>query len=673
MKKTTTVFADLSDIDMAKAVIEGLDPRDRTIHAADLFCGAGGFTEGLQEACDDLGLTLNLVAVNHWDTAIATHSTNHPSHRHICASMESLDPRVAVPSGYLDILLASPECTHFSSARGGKPISDQKRAPALLLLRWIEMLDIQMLLVENVPEFSTYGPTYPSDYHIKKLRNRPIPERKGETFRWLQQGIRNHGFTEEHRNLVAADYGGATTRKRFFWNIKKGTGQTIAWPKQTHAKVAGKGLKKWRAAREVIDFSIPSQSIFSRKRPLAPATLNRIFAGLEKHSTNLQPYIIALRNHMDARSIDAPLSTVTAGGQHFGLAEPFLIHLTHGGRVHDINDPMKTVTSAHRGEIGLVEAELSVKGGEYRGNALLLSQQSGGAARSVDEPAMTVATDGAIGLVEAESFIVSAGGPKVSARPVSQPMNTVLTRDHMGVVHMVAKFYGTGISKGIEEPLDAVTTKERFGLVESAIVEYHSEKDGEGARVRSVDETLPTQTTANRFGLADAVLVPMYNEREGQAPRSHSVDHPVPTVPATGDGKFGVAEAEAFIVPHRTWSEGAIDSIERPLRTITAAAGRNFGLVQPVIFEHPDGTRVLLDIRFRMLQPPELAAAMDFRPDYVFKGKIVTKGKFKGNIRKEDVVKQIGNAVDVRQAKALCRTAILDLLQPRLARRVKAA
>lgn len=293
----------------------------------------------------------------------------------------------------------------------------------------------------------------------------------------------------------------------------------------------------------------------------------------------LGPLIVTMRNHMNGQSLDQPLPTITAGGQHLGVADPFLMHVTHGGMVHSVDEPVKTITAAHRGELALCES-------------MLIQQQSGGVARKVSEPAPTVAAKGAIGLADAY------------------------------------------------------------------LVEYHSEKKGGKPRTKSLDEPMPTQTTENRFALAEPVLVPLYSEREGHKARTHSVDEPTPTIPASGGGKFGLAEA--FIVPHRTWSKGAVDSIERPLRTITAAAGRNFGLVQPVV-KTSDGKTYFLDIRFRMLQPHELSAAMDFPANYVFSGKRTRAGQ----VRKEDVIRQIGNAVDVKQSRALCYAAIVSMLGAR--------
>lgn len=249
----------------------------RLIYAADLFCGAGGTSTGLLHACESLGLRLKLLAINHWNLAIETHSANHPYAEHLCESMDSVDPRKAVPGGRLQILIASPECTHHSNARGGRPINDQSRASAWHILRWAEALRIDNILVENVREFQSWGPI--------GTNGRPLKSRRGETYRAFLQALRSLGYEVQDRILNAADFGDPTTRERLFILARRGRAP-ISWPVPTHTAIAGKTLfgktQAWRAAREIIDWSIPGQSIFTRKRPLAPATLARMAVGLQK-------------------------------------------------------------------------------------------------------------------------------------------------------------------------------------------------------------------------------------------------------------------------------------------------------------------------------------------------------------------------------------------------------
>jgi DNA (cytosine-5)-methyltransferase 1 len=530
----------------------------RSVTAADLFCGAGGTSTGLRQACDELQLKLQLVAINHWPTAIDTHSQNHPDVKHVCAAIESVEPRSVVPSGRLDLLVASPECTHHSSARGGKPMSDQKRASAYLVLRWAESLRIGSILIENVPEFRGWGPL--------GVNGKPLKSKKGTLYQHFLAGLRALGYTVEDRILNAADYGAATTRRRLFILARLGR-SPVTWPAPTHSSAGGRTLfgrtAKWRPAREIIDWSIPGQSIFTRKRPLKPATMRRILAGLEKFGgPELRPFLVTLRNHMAGRSLDVPIPTVSAGGQHVGLCEPFLLHVTHsrdGARVHGLDDPMPTITTAHGGELALCEP-------------FVLQQQSGGVPRSVDDPVPTVAAKGAIALVE--PFIVG----------------------------------------------------------------YHDDRYSE-PRVHSVDNPLPTATTENRFALAEPFIVPFLGERDGQLPRVRSVDEPLHTVTT----KNPIGLVEPFLVKYN--GTATARSVDEPVDTIPTKD--RFGLVTGAHAGYA------LDIRFRMLQPHELGAAMSFPREYVFTG---TKG---------DAVRQIGNAVDVRQARALCLTLLEHLARRR--------
>ena len=480
-----------------------------TVTAVDLFCGAGGTSSGLRLACQDVGARLDLLAVNHWDVAIATHSENHPEVRHMCVDLEGLNPREVVPSGRLKLLVASPECIHHSIARGGRPMNDQSRASAWHVLRWAEALYIENILVENVREFRDWGPL--------GANGRPLPSRKGETYRAFLAALTSLGYRVDDNILNAADYGDATTRQRLFVVARRG-GRPVRWPAPTHSATPDLfNLKPWVPAKEVIDWTIPGKSIFGRKKPMSPNTLARIAEGLRRF-----------------------------GGK---AAEPFIVQLTHGGRLHSVNAPLPTITTANRGEMALCEP-------------FLLQQQSGGAPRSVGQPVPTVATAGAIGLVQ--PFLISAGGPKVGPRSVDQPMNTVLTRDHMALV--------------------------------------------------------------------TPFLVPFYGERAGQKARTHSIEEPVPTLPASP--KFGLVRP--FLAQYN--GTATARSVDDPLPTVTGHD--RFGLVVP------EANGATFDIHFRMLQPQELARAMSFGDTYQFKG------------TKTDHVRQIGNAVPVQLARALCRELI---------------
>lgn len=425
------------------------------IRAADLFCGAGGASTGLVRACRELGVELDLLAVNHWPVAVETHSANHPGVRHLCESVERINPRDVIPGGRLHLLLAGPECTHFSTARGGRPVNAQSRASAWHILKWAQELYIDTILIENVPEFRTWGPI--------GADQKPMKSMKGHTYRAFLDALKSLGYKVEDRVLNSADYGDPTTRKRLFILARRGRHQ-VRWPMPTHSKTGSPTLfgttKRWKAAREVIDWNIPGKSIFNRKKPLKPATIARILAGLEKFGgPQLAPFLVILRNHADGQSLDRPVPTLTAGANHMGLAEPFLMHITHGDtidRTRSVDTPFPTVTGARRGELAVVEP-------------FVLQQQSGGAPRTTDQPLPTIATDGAIAVVEP----------------------------------FLASYYGTTNVSPISDPTPTVTTKDRFGLVEPFILDAAHGRDGtnDDCRAKSLSEPLGVVTGSNRFAL----------------------------------------------------------------------------------------------------------------------------------------------------------------------------
>lgn len=341
------------------------------ISMADLFCGAGGTSTGALQALTAMGYSVDLTAVNHWDVAIATHARNHPEARHLCMGLDDLSPCQLFPTG-LDLLWASPACTHHSRARGGQPRREQSRATAWCVVRWAESLEPDVILVENVEEFADWGPLY-------KKSGRPNKSRKGATFRAWVQALRSFGYRVDWRVLCAADYGDPTSRRRLFIQAVKG--RRIVWPNPTHAPAAQADLfaqRRWRAAREIIDWSIPMRSIFGRKRPLAENTLRRINEGLRKFGS---PVLIAMEHGGRPVPIDSPLPTVTcAKGGAFALA--YLLPQHSGGQLRPLDQPAPTVCAA--GAISLIV--------EYYGN---------GVARTIDEPLPTVTCNDRFALIRA--------------------------------------------------------------------------------------------------------------------------------------------------------------------------------------------------------------------------------------------------------------------------------
>lgn len=598
--------------------------RQRTVNAVDLFCGAGGTSSGLVRACEELGHSLNLVAINHWDIAIATHTLNHPSVQHECASIDTVDPREAVPGGRLDLLWASPECTFFSIARGGKPVTDQGRASAWLILRWAELLYIDTILIENVKEFRDWCPV--------GANGKPMKSKKGETFAAFIQSLKSLGYRVEWKVLNAADYGAATTRERLFIQARRGR-KAINWPDASHSKTGARSLfgrtKKWRAAREVIEWATPSRSIFGRKKPLAPATMARIIAGLEKFGgKELEPFLVILRNHGNAQSVDGPIPTLTAGGNHVGIAQPqpFQVIMRGQSNVRSIDDPTPSqgVSGAH---IGIAEPFIL---GHRQFNEKCVD--------SIDRPLRTFTTKGGGDFALVEPFIVpqfSEANPK----SVDDPLGTITTTSRgIGLAEpfiLPHRMFGGMQVDSIEDPMRTiVANNDSAALVQPFLVGAGGPQYA--GKPKSVETPISTILTSDHRGLVEPFIMPVNHGKNDT--RTHSIENPLPTVTSV--------DATGLVEPliAKYYGTGQCRPVSEPLDTVTAKD--RFGLVTPLIHQLEDGTHVALDIHFRMLKPSELARAMSFPDSY----------KFTGN--REAIVKQIGNAVDVSISQALCQTVL---------------
>lgn len=425
-------------------------------NAADLFCGAGGTSTGLLQAAHELGQNMNLVAVNHWELAISTHSANHPNVKHYNSDLKDVDPRQVVPSGKLRLLVASPECTHFSRARGGKPMSKQSRASVKYVLQWVNSLDVEDVLIENVPDFADWGP-------LDRKTMKPIANRKGEYFHRFIRKMKDIGYRVDWRILNAADYGDPTTRKRLFIIARKN--HPICWPEPTHHKNGGDmfgARPRWKPAREIIDWSIKGESIFNRKRPLAENTLRRIWAGLMKYGG--KAFVIGQQSGAVARDIDQPIPTV-AGAGAISLIQPFIITTnwtaTNRSQPRSIESPIPAITG--QGQIGLVEPFIVKMYG------------TGEPVKSVDDPIPTITT-GRNRFYLAEPFIVQMeqGG---RVHDLGKPMPTITSADAWGLAEpFLVEYYGTGQSSSVDEPIKTLTGRDRFGLVEPFTFEHAGKK-----------------------------------------------------------------------------------------------------------------------------------------------------------------------------------------------------
>lgn len=477
----------------------------RKMLVADLLCGAGGSSTGCARALADLGIKMELVCVNHWPVALDTHERNHPEARHYCQDIATVRPHLIVPEGYLDLLMASPTCTHHSVARGGKPTSDQQRSDPWHIITWLTELRVKRIIIENVWEFIGWGPVDPRT-------GKPIRSRKGEYFRAWINVIRSLGYDPGWRKLNAADYGDATTRQRFIL-MARNDGRTVSWPVPTHRRKASSelalfpGMQPWRPAREIIDWSIKGRSIFGRKKPLAPKTLARIHAGAVKFGWP-EPFLVILRNHMAGQSVDGPLPTIAvAHGNSEGDAT------ADSRRCHSADEPLGTV-HAGGGKFAIVEP-------------FILSQASGGSPRSVDEP-MPTQTTGGNGAAHALISPYYGSGSGETCESAENPLPTVTAKARFGMVVPVTHSKGGNGARSVDEPVPTMTTAKGGEFAIVMPVTHHDGSD----RVRDAGEPLPTVTAANRGELA--FITAQHGERPGQAPRVHDIGRPTPTIAAKG-------------------------------------------------------------------------------------------------------------------------------------------
>jgi DNA (cytosine-5)-methyltransferase 1 len=489
-------------------------------------------------------------------------------------------------------------------ARGGKPTSDQQRSDPWHIITWLTELRVKRLIIENVWEFCKWGPVDPKTM-------KPIKEREGEYFwAWIET-LRRLGFDPEWRKLNAADYGDATTRQRFIL-MARSDGRRVAWPTATHAKRPEgdnldlfPALKPWRPAREIIDWSLRGQSIFARKKALAPKTLARIYAGALKFSWP-EPYLVILRNHMAVRGLDEPIPALSAGGTHLGLAEPLVCGNRTNNTAKTADYPVGGITT-------------TTGGGQFLAEPIILSQHSSGAPRSDADPLPTLTTGGA-GAEEhpgcarpmpVEPFILNRGSDgygETRAHSVEEPAPTATGR---GCGYLLEAFTVNGRrgneAKGVStDPIATLDTKGGVWVLEpfvATVAHGTAAGDTEERRCHSTDDPLGTQHAGGgSFALvapfvlsqgaggvprdvaapvptilgggAHALISPYYGSGSGETCTSVEAD-PLPT--ATAKARFGM------VVPVTNGNGGpGPRSTEQPVATMTTAKGGEFAVVMPV-------------------------------------------------------------------------------------------
>ncbi|WP_435301558.1 DNA cytosine methyltransferase [Aeromonas rivipollensis] len=462
----------------------------------DNFAGGGGASTGIEMA---LGRSPE-IAINHDPDAIAMHTVNHPSTEHYCESVWDIVPRDVVAGRPVGLVWLSPDCKHFSKAKGSTPVSKKIRGLAWVTLRWAATVRPRVMMLENVEEFQTWGPLL-----IDSEGNaRPDPAKKGRTFNSFINALRRQGYKVEWRELRACDYGTPTIRKRLFL-IARRDGAPIVWPKPTHgdpasAEVKAGKLLPWPTAADIIDWSIPCPSIFERKRPLAENTLRRIAKGLERFVINAAEPFIVKCNHTSTRTvydcfrgqgINEPLQTITQS-PGFAVVQPtlapFITEFANASHQRNMpaDEPLRTICAQVKGgHFALVAPVIARQFGNSVGQsvedplgtvmakadksqlvtAFLAKHYTGVVGAELIQPLPTVTTVDHNALVT--SHLVKLRGTCQHGQPVTEPMPTVTAGGlHIGEVRaFLLKYYGTDSTIPCSEPLHTVTTRDRFGLV----------------------------------------------------------------------------------------------------------------------------------------------------------------------------------------------------------------
>lgn len=573
----------------------------------DNFAGGGGASTGIEMAT---GYSVD-IAINHDPEAIKMHKANHPNTKHYCENVWAIDPVKACNGHPVGLAWFSPDCKHFSKAKGGKPKDKNIRGLAWVALRWAGLVRPRVIMLENVEEFKTWGPL--------NRGHHPIKEKQGKTFERFVQQLRNLGYEVEFRELIAADYGAPTMRKRFFM-VARCDGKPIVWPEPTHGPADSEAvkvglLKPYVGAYTQIDFNRPCPSIFDTSeeikekygiravRPLASKTLDRIAKGLKKFVLdNPEPFIIQCNHGGERRPNDIrePMPTIT--GKHgYGIVEPYMVQIGQTGfakdRSKDVREPLTTIVS--KNEHCLIEPMLA----PYMGTNT--TNHPGGNCR---DPIHTITT----------------GNQQCLISPTLIQYHSETAKDEVR-------------GQTIKDPIMTVDSSNRYGLVASFLHKYYD--GGYKGAGETVENPLPTVTAWDHNSVVTANLIQMNNHCDGK-----DIRQPLPTITA-GDGHFG--EVRAFLIKY--YGQGTGQDIEQPLDTVTARD--RFGLVTIEGVDYQ-----IVDIGLRMLEPRELYGCQGFPDDYIIDHDYTGK-----TYPRSEQVRRCGNAVCPPIPAALVRANLPEL------------
>lgn len=573
----------------------------------DNFAGGGGASTGIEMAT---GYSVD-IAINHDPEAIKMHKANHPNTKHYCEDVWQVDPVKACNGHPVGLAWFSPDCKHFSKAKGGKPKDKFIRGLAWVACRWAGLVRPRVIMLENVEEFKTWGPL--------NRGHHPIKSKQGKTFEIFVQQLTYLGYEVEFKELIAADYGAPTMRKRFFM-IARCDGKPIIWPEPTHAPADSEEVKKgllkpYVGAYTQLDFSLPCPSIFDTSeeikekygiravRPLAQKTMDRIARGLKKFVLdNPEPFIIQCNHSGERRPNDIrePMPTIT--GKHgYGIVEPYMVQIGQTGftkdRSKDVREPLTTIVS--KNEHCLIEPTLA----PYMGTNT--TNHPGGNCR---DPIHTITT----------------GNQQCLISPTLIQYHSETSKDGVR-------------GQTIEDPIMTVDSSNRYGLVTSFLHKYYD--GGYKGAGETVENPLPTVTAWDHNSVVTANLIQMNNHCDGK-----DIRQPLPTITA-GDGHFG--EVRAFLIKY--YGQGTGQDIEKPLDTVTAQD--RFGLVTINGADYQ-----IVDIGLRMLEPKELYGCQGFPDDYIIDHDYTGK-----TYPRSEQVRRCGNAVCPPIPAALVRANLPEL------------
>jgi DNA (cytosine-5)-methyltransferase 1 len=600
----------------------------------DLFAGGGGLSIACEQA---LGRSPD-IAINHNDDALSMHRANHPQTRHFIADVFEVCPRGATqgrPVGYLHL---SPDCTHHSQAAGGQPRDERRRALTWIGRRWAGQVRPRVITLENVRQVLKWGPLIAKhDKATGRVVKRdgtvaahgehvargdqflvPDPKREGITWRAFVRSLQAMGYIVDWRILCAADYGAGTTRERLFM-VARCDGKPIVWPEPTHHKKPARGQKRWVPAADCIDWSIPCPSIFERAKPLADATLRRIARGIQRFVLD--------------------------------SADPFIVPITHHGsdRVNDIDDPLRTITTAHRGEFALCAPTLVGVGGR----AGQTEPTPGGS------PMNTITAKGDTAIAAATLVQMGYGereGQAPRSLDITEPLGTIVgTGKHAAAcVYLMQANGGFNETPGhdLRRPASTITNSGSQQQMVSAVLVTNTTNHA----ARDMGDPAPTITTGGHHAAITAHLTTLRKNCVGVP-----ADNPVPTITAgaehhaavtctlSPEHEAGALRVAAFLTTY--YGNGQECDPRDPMNTVTTRD--RLALVTVVLKGTP---YLIVDIGLRMLTPRELYRAQGFPPDYQ-----IEVGHDGRRFPKSAQVRMVGNSVSPPPAAALIAANCGDL------------